>query len=69
MIAKIIIILLLIGIVASLFTGLFFLLRDPSSSRRTVWALTLRVGLSITLLIFLAIAYTEGWIHPHGVGG
>ena len=69
MIAKIIIALLLVGIVTSLFSGLFFLLRDPSSSRRTVRALTVRVGLSITLLVFLALAYMEGWIHPHGVIG
>ena len=68
-VAKIVIIALLLAIVASLFSGLFFLMNDPSSRRRTLTALKVRVGLSIALLVFLALAFTRGWLQPHGVGG
>lgn len=68
MLPKIVIVLFLIAIVGSLFSGLFFLLNDNSGSRRLVRALTLRVGLSIGLVAFLVVAYLLGWIHPHAVG-
>ncbi|MDR3418428.1 MAG: twin transmembrane helix small protein [Nevskia sp.] len=70
MLVKIIIVAFLVAILASLFSGLYFLLKDPSTSnsRRTVRALTVRVALSITFALFLALAYFMGWIHPHGVG-
>ncbi|MBL6752404.1 MAG: twin transmembrane helix small protein [Nevskia sp.] len=70
MLVKLIIVAFLVAIVASLFSGLFFLLRDPSTSnnRRTVRALTVRVGLSIAFALFLVLSYFMGWIHPHDVG-
>jgi hypothetical protein len=64
---KIILLVLLAAIVASLFSGLFFLMRDKSPQRRTLTALKIRVGLSIVLLIFLALAFTNGWLQPHGL--
>jgi len=67
MIPKLIIVALLLAIVVSLFSGLAFLLRDSSQSRRTVWALTVRVGLSITLVLFLLLSLHMGWIKPHGL--
>ena len=67
--AKVILIALLMAIVASLFSGLFFLMKDDSSRRRTLTALKVRVGLSIALLVFLALAFANGWLKPHGVGG
>ena len=71
MVVKIIIVAFLVAIVASLFSGLYFLLKDQGTSndRRTVKALTIRVGLSIAFAIFLILSYFMGWIHPHGVGG
>ena len=68
MLVKIIIIVFFLAIVGSLFSGLFFLLKDPSTSRRTLIALKFRVGLSIAFVLFLVLAYFMGWIHPHGVG-
>lgn len=69
MAAKIIIVALLAAIICSLLAAGFFLVRDPSRSRRMVWALTLRVALSIALIVFLVVGYLTGWIHPHGLGG
>ncbi len=64
---KIIIILLLLGIIISLFSGLFFLLKDESKSHRTVNALSWRVGLQLALILVLIIAFFMGWLRPHGV--
>ncbi len=67
MLAKLSIAVLLIAIVVSLFSALFFMLKDSSKSKRTVRALSLRVGLQVALIVFLLVATTMGWIHPHGL--
>ena len=67
MLPKIIIVVLLLAIVASLFSGLFFLMNDDSTRRRTLTALKVRVGLSIALVVFLALAFANGWLKPHGL--
>lgn len=64
---KIIVIILLLMIVASLGSGLFFLINDRGENRRTVKALTLRIGLSVALFILLMLAYAMGLIKPHGL--
>ena len=69
MLPKIIIVVLLLAIIASLFTSLFFMMKDESRSPRMVTALKLRVGLSILLILFLVFSYSQGWIAPHGVLG
>ena len=65
---KIAVILMLVLIVTALFSGLFFMLKDGSDKRRTVRALTWRVGLQAALIGFLLLAYFMGWIEPHNVG-
>lgn len=55
-------------ILASLFSGLFFLIRDQGRTKRTVKALTWRVGLSLALFLLLLAGYYFGLIKPHGVG-
>lgn len=55
-------------ILASLFSGLYFLIRDQGRSKRTVKALTWRVGLSLGLFLLLLAGYYFGLIKPHGVG-
>jgi hypothetical protein len=61
-----IVILCLIGIVASLGTGLFHLVSDKGESKKMVRALTWRIGLSVALFLFLLVAGWQGWISPHG---
>jgi predicted Na+-dependent transporter len=64
---KIIIVLMLLFIVASLFSALFYLGKDKGASDRTAKALTLRIGLSILLFIMLLVGYYTGLIgnaHP-----
>ena len=44
---KYLIVVLLLLVVASLFSGLYFMYRDKSGGKRTVNALTLRIALSV----------------------
>ncbi len=64
---KIVVIVLLLMILASLGSGLFFLINDRGKNRRTVKALTFRIGLSVALFLLLMLAYAAGLIKPHGV--
>jgi hypothetical protein len=63
----VVIVIFLLAILAALGSGLFFLVSDGGDKRRTVMALTLRIGLSLALILFLVIGYLLGWIHPHGI--
>ena len=63
---KIIVLLLLAAIVASLMSGLYFLTRDDQGSERMLMALKIRVGLSIALILFLVLAFSFGLIGPEG---
>ncbi len=67
MITKIIIIFAMIIIAGSLASGLIFLIRDSGNSKRTVKALTIRISISVSLFIFLLIAFKLGLIKPHGI--
>ena len=69
MVVKLLIVALLIGIIVALVFGGVFLVKDPSTSKRTVKALSWRVGLQVALILFLILAFFMGWLKPHGVGG
>ena len=43
------------------------MMRDKGKSNRTVNALAMRVGLSITLFLLLLASYKMGWITPTGI--
>jgi hypothetical protein len=55
----------LFAIVASLGSGLFYLIRDRGESRRTLNALKLRIGLSIALFLLILLGYFTGVIAPN----
>ncbi len=59
---KIVVIIFLLLILASLGSALFFLVTDRDQSKRTVNALALRVGLSVILFLLLMAAYYFGLI-------
>jgi hypothetical protein len=64
---KILIVLVLAAIVASLGSGLFHLVRDEGQSKRMFNALTLRIALSVLLFVLLFVAWRNGLIEPHGI--
>ncbi|GAB2622419.1 twin transmembrane helix small protein [Novilysobacter erysipheiresistens] len=58
----------LILILWNLGAGLYYMLVDKGSSKRTVNALTRRIVLSIALILLVVLAQKLGWIQFHGVG-
>jgi hypothetical protein len=53
---------MLLAIIGSLFSGLFYFYRDRGAGERAVRALTLRIGLSVALFIALLISFRIGLI-------
>lgn len=62
MLFKIFVVFVLFVIIGSLFSALYFLAKDKDGGVRTVKALTVRIGLSITLFILLLLGYYFGLI-------
>jgi hypothetical protein len=65
MLAKTVMIVLLLAVISALFISVYFLVNDSGDKRRALGALKVRVALSVTLIVFLIVAYAMGWIHPH----
>ena len=59
---KIVVILFLVFIIGSLFSALFFMVRDKGHGERTVRALTVRIALSLLLFALLVLGYHFGFI-------
>jgi hypothetical protein len=57
---KIVVILLLLAVIASLFSGLFFVYKDKGKSNRAVISLTIRIGLSLAVFLILMGSYFFG---------
>ena len=64
---KILVAIAFLLIIGSLASALIFLMKDKGKSNRTVHALALRVGFSVTLFILILAAYKLGWIQPTGI--
>ena len=60
MLLKILIVVLMLAVIISLFSGLFFLIKDDGGRRRVVNSLAVRVGLSILLLVVSLLAQWQG---------
>jgi hypothetical protein len=59
------IVLMLIATMISLFSGLFFLVKDDSSSTRVLKALTVRVSLAAITVILIAWGFYSGQLVSH----
>jgi hypothetical protein len=59
---KIVVILLLLAVIASLFSGLFFVYKDKGSSNRAVVSLTIRIVLSLLVFLILIGSYFFGLV-------
>ena len=64
---KIVVAVAFVLIIGSLASALFFMMREKGRSNRTVQALAMRVGLSITLFLLVLFSYKMGWIQPTGL--
>ena len=61
---KLVVVLVFFGVVGVLFSCLYFLIKDPSESKRTANALAWRVGLAALLIAIVAIGVLTGQIEP-----
>lgn len=61
------IIILLVLIVASLFSALTFMYKDKGQGERTAKALTIRISLSILLFVLLMLGFYFGVIPERGL--
>ncbi len=59
---------LLLLVIFSLGQALYFMMTDKDDDKRTVWALTRRIGLSLLFIAMVAFGIWMGWLHPHDVG-
>ena len=55
-------------ILYNLGAGLYYMLVDKGTSKRTVNALTRRIGFSIALIALVIVGIATGVVQPHGVG-
>jgi TRAP-type C4-dicarboxylate transport system permease large subunit len=65
---KIALVIVFLVVVFNLGQALYFMMTDKDGSKRTVWALTRRIGLSLVLIVMVIVGIKLGWVHPHGVG-
>jgi hypothetical protein len=54
-------------IIASMASALYFMMHDRGTTKRMVWSLATRVGLSISLFLFILFAHWMGWIQSTGI--
>ncbi len=52
----------MLGILVSLGSGLYFLVRDAGKTQRTVISLSIRVALAIVLLVLLALGFMSRFL-------
>ncbi|ARP84902.1 twin transmembrane helix small protein [Bordetella genomosp. 9] len=64
---RVLVVLAFIGILASLGSALIYLMKDKGTTNRTVNALTVRIGLSVALFLFVLLAHHLGWIESTGI--
>lgn len=62
---KAIIIFLMLAVIVSLFSGLFFLIRDGGKTNRVVNSLAVRVTLSVLLLAVILLSLWQGSLTLH----
>lgn len=64
---RIFVLLAFLGILASLVSAGVYLMKDRGRNSRMAYALTVRIGLSILLFLFLLLAWRLGWIEATGI--
>jgi hypothetical protein len=64
---KIVILILLLAVIVSLFSGLYFVYKDKGQTNRAVISLTIRIALSVLVFVILIGSYYFGWIPQGGL--
>ncbi len=64
MLVKSFIVLMVVAMLVSLFAALYFMFTDRGKGKRTVKALTVRIGIWVVLLALLALGTATGILKP-----
>ena len=64
---KLLIIAFLIVILWNLGAGLYYMMVDKGTTNRTVRSLSWRIGISVALILLVALGIYTGVIKPHGI--
>ena len=67
MLQKLIIVAFLVFILYNLGAGLYYMIVDKGTTKRTVNSLTWRIGLSVALILLVILGIWTGVLEPHGV--
>ncbi len=62
---KYLIVIILLFIIFSLGSAMFYLVKGQGKSQNTVRFLTVRVALSVVLFLFIILSAKMGWIEPN----
>lgn len=62
---KYLIVVILLFIIFSLGSAMFYLVKGKGQSQNTVRFLTVRVALSVALFLFILLSAKMGWIEPN----
>lgn len=65
MVLKTLILILFLAIIVTLFSGLYFMLRDQGRTHRTVNSLIIRVGIAALLILVLLYGFYTGDLAMH----
>ena len=64
---RIVVVILLLAVLASLFSGLYFVYKDKGTTNRAVISLTIRIVLSLLVFAILIGGFYFGWIPQRGL--
>ncbi|TVP58031.1 MAG: twin transmembrane helix small protein [Halomonadaceae bacterium] len=64
---KFLIVIVLLGIIVSLFSGFVFLMKDDGSKYRVINSLMVRVGLSVILAVLIGVGIMTGQLELNAV--
>jgi len=64
---RFVVIIAFIVILASLFSAFLYMMKDKGQTKRTVNALTLRIGMSVVLFLLIILSHQMGWIQSTGI--
>lgn len=64
---RFVVIIAFIVILASLFSAFIYMMKDKGQTKRTVNALTIRIGMSVVLFLLIIFSYQMGWIQSTGI--
>ena len=64
---RVVVVVMFLIILGSLGSAMIFMFKDKGKTKRTVNALSMRIGLSVVLFLLILFAHQMGWIQSTGI--